>query len=192
MKNKPIKSDWTIEQIPQFVSNSDCDKLIKLIDEDHEPSTVGLGGETTLDKSRKSFTTAMCDCKPVVRKLRDKIAKTMGVEVNQLEGLQGQLYEKGGYFTEHNDAFDSQNIKRYGLASGNRIKTLMVYLNFDLEGGETYFPIVDRAYMPLKGYAVTWDNLRKDGSIEYAAKHEGKKVAFGKKYIITAWARENK
>lgn len=192
MKNRPIKSDWSIEQIPAFVSYEDCDELIKLIDEENEPSTVGLNGESTLDKSRKSFTATMCDCKPVVRKLRDQIAEYMGVEVNQLEGLQGQLYEKGGYFTEHQDAFDAQNIKRFGLASGNRIKTLMVYLNFDLEGGSTYFPIVDRAYMPLKGYAVMWDNLREDGSIEKAAKHEGQEVKFGKKYIITAWARENK
>ena len=46
--------------------------------------------------------------------------------------------------------------------------------------------------MPLKGYGVMWDNLRKDGSIEFASKHEGQEVKFGKKYIITAWARENK
>ncbi len=190
MKNKPIQSNWSLENIPSFISFEDCDELIELIKDDYQPSTVGLNGETTVDKSRKSFTTSLCDCKPVVKKLRDKIAKHMGVDVKNLEGLQGQYYQKGGYFTEHQDAFDSTNIKKYGLASGNRIKTLMVYLNFDLEGGETYFPNVDRGFMPMKSWAVAWDNLREDGTIEPASKHEAKEVKFGEKFIVTAWCRE--
>ena len=193
MKNKPIQSNWSLESIPAFVSPEDCKKLIKLIDEDHQPSTVGLNGETTLDQSRKSFTTPLCDCKSVVKRLRDKAAKYLGVNKNQIEGLQGQLYEKGGYFTEHLDAFDAENLKRFGLASGNRIKTLMVYLNYEsLEGGETYFPNVDRGFMPMSGWAVTWDNLREDGTIEPASKHEAKEVKVGKKYIVTIWVREKK
>ncbi len=192
MKNKPIQSNWSLENIPSFISFEDCDELIELIKDDYQPSTVGLGGETTLDDSRKSFTTPLCDCEGVVKRLRDKTAKHLGVNKNQIEGIQGQYYQKGGYFKEHTDGFDSQNIKKYGLASGQRIKTLMVYLNFDLEGGETYFPNVDRGFMPMKGWAVTWDNVREDGTIEPASKHEAKEVKFGEKYVVTLWIRENK
>ena len=32
------------------------------------------------------------------------------------------------------------NIKKFGLHSGNRIKTLMIFLNMEMEGGWTTFP----------------------------------------------------
>ena len=37
--------------------------------------------------------------------LKNKIAKELGVNVNQMEGLQGQKYVKDGYFKEHHDGF---------------------------------------------------------------------------------------
>ena len=88
--------------------------------------------------------------------------------------------------------FDAHNMKKFGLASGNRIKTLMIYLNQDLEGGETMFKAVDRAYMPLAGWGLTWDNVDENGKIQRGSKHSAEKVAFGEKHVITSWIREHK
>ena len=189
MKHQPLDS-WDLQLIPEFITPKECKTLIELIDKDLNESTVGLGGEKVVDKSRKSQTAFMCDCSKPVMKLKNKIAKELGVDVLQMEGLQGQCYERDGYFTEHFDAFDSVNIKKFGLHSGNRIKTLMIYLNQDVEGGWTTFPVVERSFMPLLGCALTWDNLKEDGKIQPASKHIGERVAFGKKYIITAFVRE--
>jgi uncharacterized protein YceK len=60
------------------------------------------------------------------------------------------------------------------------------YLNQDMEGGWTTFPVVDRSFMPLAGCALTWDNLKEDGKLQPAAKHQAERVAFGEKYIVTA------
>ena len=188
-QQKPL-SNWDLRLIPEFITPEDCKNLIKLIDKDLNESTVGLGGEAIVDKSRKSQTAYLCDCTKSVMKLKNKIAKELGIDTLQMEGLQGQCYEAGGYFTEHFDAFDSVNIKKFGLHSGNRIKTLMIYLNQDCEGGMTTFPVVERAFMPLTGCALTWDNIKEDGRIQPASKHIGERVAVGKKYIVTAWIRE--
>ena len=191
MQQQKSLGNWDLRLIPEFITPDECKNLIGLIDKDLNESTVGLGGEKVVDKSRKSQTAYLCDCSKQVMALKNKIAKELDVNVNQLEGLQGQLYEKDGYFTEHHDAFDAVNIKKFGLHSGNRIKTLMIFLNMEMEGGCTTFPVVDRSFMPLTGCALTWDNLKEDGKIQPAAKHEAERVAYGKKYIVTAWVREN-
>ena len=190
MQQKPL-GNWDLKLLPEFITRDECKNLIGLIDKDLNESTVGLGGERVVDDSRKSQTAYLCDCSKMVMALKKKIAKELGVNVNQMEGLQGQKYVKDGYFNEHHDGFDSINIKKFGLHSGNRIKTLMIFLNMEMEGGWTTFPAVDRSFMPLTGCALTWDNLKEDGKLQPAAKHTAERVAFGEKYIVTAWIREN-
>lgn len=190
MQQKPL-GNWDLTLLPEFITQDECKNLIGLIDKDLNESTVGLGGERIVDNSRKSQTAYLCDCSKEVMKIKNQIALELGVNVNQMEGLQGQKYVKGGYFNEHHDGFDAVNIKKFGLHSGNRIKTLMIFLNMEMEGGVTTFPAVERSFMPLTGCAITWDNLREDGKLQPAAKHTAEKVAFGEKYIVTAWIREN-
>ena len=190
MQQKPL-GNWDLKLLPEFITPDECKNLIGLIDKDLNESTVALGAERVVDDSRKSQTAYLCDCSKQVMALKNKIAKELGVNVNQMEGLQGQKYSKDGYFKEHHDGFDSVNIKKFGLHSGNRIKTLMIFLNMEMEGGWTTFPAVDRSFMPLTGCALTWDNLKEDGKLQPAAKHTAERVAFGEKYIVTAWIREN-
>ena len=190
MQQKPL-GNWDLKLLPEFITPDECKNLIGLIDKDLNESTVALGAERVVDDSRKSQTAYLCDCSKMVMALKKKIAKELGVNVNQMEGLQGQKYSKDGYFKEHHDGFDSVNIKKFGLHSGNRIKTLMIFLNMEMEGGWTTFPAVDRSFMPLTGCALTWDNLKEDGKLQPAAKHTAERVAFGEKYIVTAWIREN-
>ena len=66
----------------------------------------------------------------------------------------------------------------------------MIYLNYDLEGGSTSFPNINESFMPFSGTALAWDNLNNKGEPDIRAKHAGEEVKFGKKYILTFWARE--
>ena len=190
MQNKPITSNWDIESLPNFLTEQECKNLIALGQKDLKPSEVGTAGERSINDFRKSQTTAYCDCSKQVMALKNKIADHLDVNVDQLEGLQYQFYTKGGYFKEHADYFDAHNMKKFGLASGNRIKTLMIYLNQDMEGGETMFKAVDRAYIPLKGWGLCWDNVDENGKIQMGSKHSAEKVTFGEKHIVTCWIRE--
>ena len=68
--------------------------------------------------------------------------------------------------------------------------TFMIYLNDGFKGGGTNFPNQNMVVVPETGKAVTWENI-KDGKVLEEYMHEGVALEEGKKYIITAWWREN-
>ena len=191
MGKKP-QSDFNLQLIPNFITFDEADKFIELIDKsDKIDSTIGVDGKITTNNTRISQTVALCDCDKMVMDLKRKVAKEMGIPFNNIEPVQAQLYNVGGKFDVHQDGFDTNNLIKFGLASGNRIKTLMIYLNYDLEGGSTSFPNLNESFMPFSGTALIWDNLNDKGEPDIRAKHSGDEVRFGKKYILTFWGREN-
>ena len=189
---KTSNSDFNLELIPQFITFDEAAKFVELIDKsDKIDSTIGVDGKITTNNTRISQTVALCDCDKMVINLKKKVAKELGIHFNNIEPVQAQLYHKGGKFDVHQDGFDAANLIKFGLASGNRVKTLMIYLNFDLEGGSTSFPNLNESFMPFTGTAIKWDNLNDKGEPDIRAKHSGDEVKVGKKYILTFWAREN-
>ena len=62
--------------------------------------------------------------------------------------------------------------------------------NDGFKGGGTNFPNQNMVVDPETGKAVTWENI-KDGKVLEEYMHEGVALEEGKKYIITAWWREN-
>ena len=191
MGKKP-QSDFNLQLIPNFISFDEAAKFVELIDKsDKIDSTIGVDGKVTTNNTRISQTVALCDCDKIVIDLKRKVAKELDIPFNNIEPVQAQLYGVGGKFDLHQDGFDTNNLIKFGLASGNRVKTLMIYLNFDLEGGATTFPNVNESFMPFTGTAIRWDNLNDKGEPDIRAKHSGDEVKFGKKYILTFWAREN-
>ena len=192
MGKKP-QSDFNLQLIPNFISFDEAAKFVELIDKsDKIDSTIGVDGKVTTNNTRISQTVALCDCDKMVIDLKRKVAKELDIPFNNIEPVQAQLYHKGGKFDVHQDGFDAANLIKFGLASGNRVKTLMIYLNYDLEGGSTSFPNLNESFMPFTGTAIKWDNLNDKGEPDIRAKHSGDEVKVGKKYILTFWARENK
>jgi hypothetical protein len=181
-----------IRTIDNFLSDEECNHIIKLINETNYPSTV-VGGDTgyTKTEQRTSFTSALCDCDNLVYGVKEKVSDLLKVSVKQIETLQGQLYKPGQYFRKHYDYFEGDEGSLHIGNMGNRLWTCMVYLNDDLEGGQTRFPNIDLEFTPKKGMAVLWQNINKKGEMETDSLHEGCDVISGTKYIITAWVREN-
>lgn len=188
---KTSNNDFNIELIPNFITFDEAAKFVKLIDKsDKIDSTIGVNGKVTTNNTRISQTVSLCDCDRIVIDLKRKVAKELDIPFNNIEPVQAQLYGVGGKFDLHQDGFDTQNLIKFGLASGNRVKTLMIYLNFDLEGGSTSFPNINESFMPFTGTAIKWDNLNDKGEPDIRAKHSGDEVIAGKKYILTFWGRE--
>ena len=191
LMHQNTQNNYNLEQIPGFITFDEANKFIELIDKsDKISSTIGLNGQEVQNSSRISETVALCDCTKIVMDLKNKVAKHLGVPVANIEPVQAQVYGVGGKFEDHFDGFDAPNLIKFGLGSGNRTKTLMIYLNFDLEGGSTSFPNINQSFMPFTGTALAWDNLNDKGEPDVRSKHSGDRVAVGKKYILTFWARE--
>lgn len=180
-----------ITEIENFLDEQECDKLIQLIDSNHERSGVaGEGGEfSTYSEHRTSSSSYLDSTDPFVISIKNKIASFLGYDAAKGEAIQGQLYEPGQYFKRHNDWFQGDSYETHCSVAGNRTDTFMIYLNEGMEGGGTDFPLLARNITPKKGKAVHWRNMR-DGKPIQAVEHEGQEVISGKKYIITSWWRE--
>lgn len=181
-----------VVELNNFISKEECDYLIEVIEKDHTRSSVAGSGnqQSVYDESRTSSTCNLSDSDEKVSKIKKKIAAYLGLPISRGEPLQGQLYEPGQYFKPHHDYFTGDSYDNHCLSSGNRTTTFMVFLNEDMEGGETNFPDLNKKIKPEIGKAVTWD-LMIDGEFQTDTLHEGSTINKGKKYIITSWWREN-
>ena len=179
-----------LRTIDSFLSEEQCDYIIGLIDKNHHKSTVASSGNTLYEEhSRNSSTCFLSNSDKVVSEILDKIASELNLDKSLAEGIQGQLYEPGQYFKKHHDWFSGADLQKHCSEKGNRSHTLMIYLNDDFEGGKTDFSNISYTAQPKKGRAITWTNLKSDGSGDTDALHEGQQVLSGKKYIITSWWR---
>ena len=129
---------------------------------------------------------------PLVDKVNEKIARTLGIQARYAEPIQAQRYAVGQEFKEHHDYFapNTDIYERYAKDLGQRTWTFVVYLSDVVAGGATHFPIIETAVKPKQGCAAIWNNLHPDGRPNYASLHQGMPVVQGVKYIITKWFRE--
>ncbi|GGH67355.1 hypothetical protein GCM10010975_37080 [Comamonas phosphati] len=126
----------------------------------------------------------------VVRKLEKRIARLLNWPVENGEGLQVLHYHPGAEYKPHHDYFapgepGTPTILKRG---GQRVGTLVMYLNEPLRGGGTTFPEVPLQVMPRRGNAVFFSYDRPDPATRTL--HSGAPVQEGEKWIATKWLRE--
>ena len=126
----------------------------------------------------------------VVARVEARIAKLVGwPEVNG-EGLQILHYRPGAEYKPHYDYFDpgepgTPTILKRG---GQRVATLVMYLNEPTKGGGTVFPDIKLEVAPKRGNAVFFSYDRAHPSSRTL--HGGAPVLEGEKWIATKWLRE--
>lgn len=126
----------------------------------------------------------------VVKKLEARIAKLVNWPVENGEGLQILHYGPGAEYKPHYDYFDPNEpgtptiLKR----GGQRVGTLVIYLNNPLKGGGTVFPDIHLEVGPRQGNAVFFSYERAHPSTKTL--HGGSPVIEGEKWIATKWLRQ--
>jgi len=179
-----------------FLTPSDCEKLISLMSDDHTRSTVSSedSREGVINECRTSSSTFFDAADPFIQNIEQKIADALGIDLKYGEPMQGQMYEVGDFFKEHYDYFDKNNeslYQNYCGDNGNRTWTCVIYLNDEgLEGGETHFPKANLLIKPSTGKAICWRNMNPNGVLNSSTLHSGLPPTKGHKYIITKWFRE--
>jgi len=177
-------------EIDNFLSISECEKLIKEISSELRPSTIASAGKHD-DSYRTSST---CDLGNIDNKfLNDidrRICNFIGISPGYGETLQGQHYLIDQEFKSHTDYFEKTQLLEHDGGRGQRTYTFMIYLNDVLEGGETEFPQLNKIFSPAQGKALIWNNLNEDGSPNENTMHQAHPVKKGNKTIITKWFRQ--
>jgi prolyl 4-hydroxylase len=114
----------------------------------------------------------------------------MGWPLENGEGLQLLRYGPGAEYQPHYDYFDPiylgtpTNLKR----GGQRVASLVCYLNTPARGGATVFPDVPLDVAPVMGNAVFFSYERPHASTRTL--HGGAPVVEGEKWVATKWVRE--
>jgi len=127
-----------------------------------------------------------------VARIEARIAALLQWPVENGEGLQILRYRPGAEYKPHYDYFDpaqpgTASVLRRG---GQRLASLVMYLNTPLRGGATTFPDVGLEVMPARGNAVFFSYERPHPDTRTL--HSGAPVLEGEKWVATKWLREGR
>ena len=122
-----------IIEIDNFLSAEECEYFIKQIELNNQPSKVSENYGSNINTTyRTSSTSNLNSQDQLVSNLKNKIANYLNIPVNKGESLQGQKYQPGQYFKQHNDIFHGSSYQTECLHTGNRTHTFMIYLKIFL------------------------------------------------------------
>lgn len=126
----------------------------------------------------------------VVARIEARIAALVNWPLRNGEGLQVLRYRTGAEYQPHYDYFDPRHASSKAILQrgGQRVGTLVMYLNTPTRGGATVFPDVKLDVMAQKGNAVFFSYDRPEpGTLTL---HGGAPVLEGEKWVATKWLRQ--
>lgn len=176
-------------------SADECEALIALARGRLKPSTLvdprtGLDVVSGLRASHGMFFRPAET--PLIARLDRRVAEIMNLPVSHGEGLQILHYPEGAGSAPHYDFLVPSNpANQASIArSGQRVSTLVTYLNDVPAGGETVFPAAGWAVSPQRGHAVYFEYANGHGELDHASLHASSAVTQGEKWVATKWMRE--
>lgn len=177
----------------QLLSPDECDALIAAARPRMARSlTVATktGGEEINDDRTSDGMFFQRGETALIQRIEERIARLLRWPIENGEGLQVLHYRPGAEYKPHYDYFDpaepgTPTIVQRG---GQRVGTLVMYLNTPEKGGGTTFPDVHLEVAPQRGNAVFFSYERPHPSTRTL--HGGAPVMVGEKWIATKWLRE--
>jgi prolyl 4-hydroxylase len=178
-----------------LLSDAECDALVAQARERLRQSST-FNEDTGADELHEARTSQGMFFRrgenPLCAAIEARIAALVDWPLDHGEGLQVLRYGPGAEYRPHYDYFDPQ---RPGSAvalrrGGQRVASLVVYLNTPQRGGATTFPDVHFEVAAHKGNAVFFSYDRPHPMT--ASLHGGAPVHEGEKWVATKWLRERR
>tara|TARA_R110002020_G_scaffold18983_60_gene65945 strand:- start:3953 stop:4804 length:852 start_codon:yes stop_codon:yes gene_type:complete len=174
------------------LSDEECDGLIALARQRLTRSETFLldEGVSQVHEARTSegmfFTRGENE---LVRRIEARLATLCAWPLEYGEGLQVLRYGPGAEYKPHFDYFDPAKSGTAGILAngGQRVASVVMYLNTPEAGGETTFPDVRFDVAPIKGNAVFFSYDRPHEMT--GTRHGGAPVLAGEKWVATKWMR---
>jgi prolyl 4-hydroxylase len=184
-----------IAVLADVLNADECEELIALAKPRLKPSTVvdpktGLNHVVAHRNSDGMF--FKLEETPFIAALDRRLSQLMNMPVSHGEGLQVLRYGPGTQSTPHFDFLTPSNpANQQSLTrSGQRVSSLVVYLNEVASGGETDFPEIGLAVCPQPGNAVYFEYCNSRNELDPLSLHAGAPVIVGDKWAVTKWMRQ--
>lgn len=177
------------------LSHEECDELIERSRSKLKRSTTVnpiTGEHDVIDRRTSEGTYFDLRENEFITRIDERVARLMNWPVENGEGLQILHYSIGGEYRPHFDYFppeDKGSLTHLAMG-GQRVATMVMYLNDVEDGGETIFPEVGLAVSPQKGSAVYFRYCNEQGQVDPLTLHGGAPVLAGEKWIMTKWMRQ--
>ena len=129
-----------------------------------------------------------------IARLDRRLSLAMNLPLENGEGLQVLHYPTGAGSEPHFDYLQPTNAanRESVQRSGQRVSTLVTYLNDVPAGGQTIFPALGWATSPLRGNAVYFEYGDDRGQVDARSLHASAAVTQGEKWVVTKWMRNRR
>ncbi len=176
--------DFTVPllgEVPALLSREECAGVLA-VEREWLAATVNRAAGREVDEALRNNLTAIVREAELAATVWQRIAPHVPARITSawdgprrevaavglFEPLRIYRYEVGHHFGLHTD-------QSYARGDARSLLTLLVYLDDDVEGGETEFPEQGRTIVPRAGSAL-W--------FQHALLHAGKRVARGTKHVL--------
>jgi prolyl 4-hydroxylase len=188
-----VSEDPPIYLAHNFLPITICEQLMQTARRHMQASRVV--GDAQTGRTSDSCLFRREDTPAVVERVLNVFSRMPGgdehvVDWSHVELPQVGRYRHGQEYREHFDAFDaSTDVGRACIANGGqRIATVLIYLNNVRVGGATYFPHAGVAVRPRAGTAVIFFPASLDGVLDHRALHAAL-PAGDEKWVSQIWVR---
>ena len=187
---KRVHDQPPVYTVDNFLTPEECAKL-------QSDAAAGLKRSIVVDGkdgkvSAPSRTSESCYLnKASTTWLSDKIVALTGQPAANQEPAQVARYTTGQFYRSHYDAFDlnTEPGRQCFRTGGQRIGTVLVYLNDVAEGGGTGFDNLDITISPALGKALVFFPCTLDGALDKQALHCAQD-AKDTKWVSQVWLRQ--
>lgn len=178
--------------LADFLSAEECEALIETARPHMQRSNTvsGSGGIETLDVRTSLGTFLPRGVNEVVARVEQRLSRLCHWPASKGERLQVLNYPPGAQYKPHYDYFDPSLPGTHQILQrgGQRVGTVLMYLNNTPRGGGTIFPDWGLEVAPHKGHAVFF--AYPQAVPESRSLHGGAPVLEGDKWVATQWWRQ--
>lgn len=129
---------------------------------------------------------------PAIAQINNRLDDMTNLDQLAAEDFQVANYGLGGHYSPHFDMSTKGESDPYEDGQGNRVATVLFYLNAPMLGGYTVFLPVKLGLAPSKNDAAFWYNLRRNGEPDERTRHAACPVLAGQKWVSNKWIHEVK
>jgi len=183
-KKKLIHNDPPIYMVENFLSSDECKYIINLSHKKVRKSLV-VDPKTGRGVTHPSRTSESCYHAYDIKWLISRVNRLTGVSQQFQEPTQVARYVTGQFYESHLDALDNPG------HDGQRIGTVLMYLNNVPSGGGTFFNELNLRVQPKEGSAIVFFPAKMDGTIDNKALHTAENAS-DLKWVSQVWLRNKK
>ena len=195
-----------------ILSEEECEEILRIAKPMMKRSTVvdSITGEIKTDPIRTSKQTFLARGKyPAVTRVEERLSRFTMLPWYNGEDMQILSYGVGEKYSAHHDVGEKNTKSGQQLSAegGQRVATVLLYLQDTEEGGETAFPDSEWiepeseyaqqkfsecakngvAFKPKRGDGLLFFSITPEGDIDQKSMHAGCPVVKGTKWTATKW-----